>query len=402
MMRHRDTDKRRGTTVPLFAILLVPLLGMLAFSLAIGWVTLVRTDLQTAADAAALAGAEKLQELYVQYTMPNQPCKQTILTTATTNTSGSPMATAERFARYNKAGNVSVTVSDQDVSFGFTDAQGTYHSNYSSYNGGFPNTITVVTRRDKTVNSPVSLFFGPILGLSSKELTATASATIYSGDVTSLQAIQGVNAHVLPVALDVNIWQSFYQTGLSPDGTIHTAANGYPELQVYPCPSNEPGSFSLLDVGPPAAKTKAFKNWITNGSTPNDINYLLGNGLLPVSLNSPKNWPGKLSIKNSLLSAFQGELGVPNLLPLFAPVQTVASGSYQAASGTSSTKYFAIVGFAGICVSEAMGNMSICVQPCAVIDPTAVIPNPKPVGTQTSQFGSPVKITTFISAKLTQ
>src|SRR5271167_2746577 len=98
----QDEKRRRGATVPLFAILLVPLLGMLAFSIDIGFITFVRTDLQTAADAAALAGAEKLQELYVQYTLPTNTSKNAILTAATTNTPGSPMETAEKFASYNK------------------------------------------------------------------------------------------------------------------------------------------------------------------------------------------------------------------------------------------------------------------------------------------------------------
>jgi uncharacterized membrane protein len=94
--------RRRGAVAPLFAILLIPLLGMLAFSIDLGYIALVATDLQTAADAAALAGAEKLQELYVQYTMPGQPSRNSILTRATTNTPGSPMATAEAFARANR------------------------------------------------------------------------------------------------------------------------------------------------------------------------------------------------------------------------------------------------------------------------------------------------------------
>jgi hypothetical protein len=49
--------------------------------------------------------------------------------------------------------------------------------------------------------------------------------------------------------------------------------------------------------------------------------------------------------------------------------------------------------------------MNISIQPSALVDPTAYIPNPKPAGTQVSQFGSTLNgpmITTFISAKLTQ
>jgi hypothetical protein len=108
-------------------------------------------------------------------------------------------------------------------------------------------------------------------------------------------------------------------------------------------------------------------------------------------------------------------MGVPNLIPLFIPAsapagwQALSTGPYVAASnpeGQNAT--FAIVGFTGVAISQADGsggNMNISIQPSAVVDPTAKILNPRPVGTQTSQFGSTVNnptITTFISAKLTQ
>jgi Flp pilus assembly protein TadG len=153
---------RRGAVVPLFALMLVPILGMLAFSVDAGYMALVKADLQNAADAAVLAGAEKLQSLYVQYNQPLQTNQPRILIDATTNSgSNSPMATAELFASYNKAGNVSLNLPDSDVTFGFTDINGVYTSPCS----GFPNTIQVVLRRDNTANSPLQLFFGGILGM---------------------------------------------------------------------------------------------------------------------------------------------------------------------------------------------------------------------------------------------
>ena len=433
MKRFQNHAGRRGTIVPLFALLVVPLLGMLAFSIDVGYIALVKTDLQTAADAAALAGAEKLQSLYVQYTLPGATNQNTILTTATTNTGTKdcPMFTAETFASYNKAGNVYINVRDQDVSFSYLDSSGNFNSNYWAIGltGGFPNSITVVTRRDKIMNTPVSLFFGPIFGFNTKELTATATATIYSGDVTSLQVIQGVTAqspiraHILPVALDMNIWTNFYQTGLSPDGLAHTAANGQPELFVYPLgptttfstPTNTPGSFGLLDVGPPSTDSPAFRTWIDNGQTPNDINWLINQGLVPVSVSSPKQWTCGPGLKSTLQPNFYDQMGVPNLIPLFIPasgpagMQALATGSYVAASQQGSNASYAIVGFAGVSISQADAsgsNLNISIQPCAVVDPTAYIQNPRPAGTQVSQFGSttvsqPV-ITTFISAKLTQ
>jgi Flp pilus assembly protein TadG len=440
MMRFLPKDMpRRGATVPLFAILCVPLLGMLAFSIDLGWIALVKTDLQTVADAAALAGAEQLQSLYVQYTLPGQTNQSTILTSATTNTNTMtcPMFAAEQIAAANKAGNVNIAVRDQDVSFGFLDSTGTYHTDYSNYNGGFPNSITVITRRDNIVNSPVSLFFAPIFGMNSKQLEATATATIYSQDVMNLQVYawlrtgQSIGAHILPVALDVNIWNYFYTSkGLSPDGTIHTASNGNPELFVYPNgpwalnPTNTPGSFGLIDLGPPANNVPAFRAWINNGQTPNDINYLISNNLVPVSMPgnqySPEPWKVGPGLKSTLQSNFESQMYVPNMIPLFIPqsapsswfsltANATASTPYQAGNGTGQNATYAVVGFVGVMVSRADGsgsNMNISIQPTAVVDPTASMPNPQPVGTKFTQFGSgnssgPV-ITTFASAKLTQ
>src|SRR6516165_9910322 len=158
MKTHERAYRRRGAIAPLMAVLILPLLGMLAFSIDVGYIVLVQTDLQNAADAAALAGAERLQDLFVQYNNPGLTATQqsTILAQATTNVGpntatgapGSPMYTAEQFSKYNKAGGVYITVPNGDVSFGMTDASGSFSSNYTA----FPNTIAVTTRRDSTAN----------------------------------------------------------------------------------------------------------------------------------------------------------------------------------------------------------------------------------------------------------
>jgi Flp pilus assembly protein TadG len=383
---------------------MLPILGMCAFSIDIGYIILAQTDLQNAADAAALAGAERLQELYVDYTSPGLTNSQlsAILQTATTNVApsgsvpGSPMYTAEQYAKYNKAGGVYITVPDSDVTFGYLDANGSYSTTYV----GFPNTISVTTRRDGTANTPLDLFFGPVFNKSTQSLTAIAQATIYAGDVTTLKKVTGVEAHILPVALDVNIWKTFYTSGASPDGLIHLADNGRPQLHVYPTDTNTPGSFGLLDVGLPANDAPAFRDWITGGLTPNDIQYLLDNSMLPVSTSSPKDWKVGPGMKSTLVTNFQDEMGKPNLIPLFVPAQ---QAPYVAASGTGQNATYAIVGFVGVTISQASGdgsNMDISLQPMGNIDVTSVIPTPTPAGTSQSTFST--GMTTFISAKLTR
>jgi hypothetical protein len=75
---------------------------------------------------------------------------------------------------------------------------------------------------------------------------------------------------------------------------------------------------------------------------------------------------------------------------------------YIAASGNGQGRYYNIVGFVGVTISQADGdgsNMIISVQPIAVVDPTSVIGSPQPAGTTESNVGT--SLTTFVSAKLT-
>jgi Flp pilus assembly protein TadG len=433
MKRPPKIAARKGVLIPLTAFLIVVILGMCAFSVDVGYMVVVQSELQNAADAAALAGAEQLQPLFVQYYSPGQTNQAGILTQATTNIApsgtnpGSPMYAAEQFALFNMAGGVYVSVPDSDVSFGYTDANGNFTTEYT----GFPNTVSVTTRRDETANGSLPLFFGPVLNKASQNLEATSRATIYAGDISSLQAVPNVQmvpgwqSHIMPVALDVHVWTTFinggkvvtnngsslstttYPIGTSPDGNIYLGPNGLPQLQVYPFDTNTPGSFGLVDVGLPQNNVPAFRTWIDDGQTPNDIQYLLTNGLLPVSPSAPQPWKVGPGLKSTLLTDFQAQIGLPNAIPLFIPNQSPANTpgntSYVAGSGNGQNATYAIIGFVGVTISSADGhgnsNMNISIQPMALIDVTTVINNATPAGTALSSFAT--SPTTFISAKLT-
>src|SRR5205814_6181804 len=109
----------------------------------------------------------------------------------------------------------------------------------------------------------------------------------------------------------------------------------------------------------------AFRKWIDNGETPNDINYLLNNNLLPVSTGNPHQWKAGPGLKSTLQSDFYNQIGVPNLIPIFKPstISTVqaAAGwqglstdtSYHAGSGNGQNATYAIVGFVGVTISQA-------------------------------------------------
>jgi hypothetical protein len=71
-MRQRPAQQqRRGTITALAALLIVFLLGMVAFAVDVGWMALSQSELQHAADSAALAGANQLMSGFVQYNQPD-------------------------------------------------------------------------------------------------------------------------------------------------------------------------------------------------------------------------------------------------------------------------------------------------------------------------------------------
>src|SRR5436309_11708986 len=138
---------RKGAVLPRTAQLLVPLIGMLAFSLDIGWITVTRADLQTATDAAAAAAARQLVDGYVTYNLPNQTNKAQILADAETKAK----TYAKQFASYNAAGGVqSLALNDSDITFGFMDSQGNYTP--APQFPGYPNPVNVQLRRDGKAN----------------------------------------------------------------------------------------------------------------------------------------------------------------------------------------------------------------------------------------------------------
>jgi Flp pilus assembly protein TadG len=388
----------------LIALLLVPMMGLVAFAIDIAWIVQSRSDLQSAADAAALAGAEQLMSGYVQYSSPGQTQQSTILSTSET----SAKTYAKNYASYNTAGGVSsLSLKDADIEFGFTDAGNTYTAapGYS----GFPNTIKVTMRLDSSANGSLKLFFAPVLGMSTTDVKVTAAATIYTADVDDFTS-SGGNGPVLPMTLDLNAWNTFISNGKSSDGTTHTGSNGSPQLEVYPSPGVASGNFGMLSLDDSSNSASAISGWIANGIGASDLSTLHSNHLLPtkgLTATVDTEWKGAPGFKASDLNDLT--VGTSFLLPLFEPVVSTTGASYQAtsdstgpAAGTSaghgSNTYYDIVGFVGVQISQLDKSSDAYVQPSAMISPTFVydLTTVAPAGTTSSLM------TTFTTPKLTQ
>ena len=390
-MKKTSTQQRRGAVTPLAAILLVFLLGMVAFSVDLGYVVLSETELQSAADAAALAGAGQLMQGFVQYNLPGQSAanKATILSTA----EGNAKTYAKNYASYNAAGGVaSLTLNDSDIEFGFTDSSNNY-TPAPTYTG-YPNTIKVTMRRDSSANGDLVLFFAPVLGVKDQTLRATASATLYGGSVNSFSAPPVIGG-LIPVTYDVNAWNSFLATGKDPDGNITLGVNGYPELTVYPSVS-APGNFGQLSLDDSHEGESTEAGWVNNGISASDLAALKSANLIPLSAHDSTKWDwvGDTGLKASLIATINSHAGQTFLLPLFNPFSSAPS--YSAGTGVGSHYYYQIVQFVPVTiVTNSSGGVTV--QPVALLEPNAILLNITPAGTGT--LGN--QVTSFTNPKLT-
>lgn len=139
MKRFRSIDKplhgQRGVVLILFALLLVILLGFAAFAIDAARINLAKAELQNAADAAALAGVRKY------FTSDSTAAKNEAIHLATRNYANGALIDAS-----------SVTATVASVT-GYTHAI----------------KVTILL-------SGMPLFFAPVLGISSRDVSVTATA----------------------------------------------------------------------------------------------------------------------------------------------------------------------------------------------------------------------------------
>ena len=376
------------------AVLAVMLFGMVAFAVDLGWIAVVKSDLQNAADSAALAGANPLMDNYVLYHLPNQTAaqKSTLLNSAMAGA----RAKAKQFAGYNAAGGVgSLSLLDADIEFGFLDASSKYTA-MPTYTG-YPNTVKVTIRRDEKANGKLGLFFGGVFGLKSTSVASTASATLYSGKIDSFK-ISTNKVGLLPMTYDVNHWYDFLKTGKGPDGLIMIdLSSANPMLQIYPSIKYK-GNFGQLSLNDTHVGASTEISWVHDGVPKSDIQSLINSSLIPLSKHDVTKWDwlGDTGFKSSLVQAVNEEQGGVFLLPLFKPYNP-APLTYQGGVGNGSAHSFNIVEFVGVKIMHSPSdNKIVYVQPAAVIEPDAVFDPASiaPTGTSTSQS------TTFTTPRL--
>jgi hypothetical protein len=155
--------RRHGVMLVMIAVCLPLCVLMAAFAVDVAWMQLVRTELRSATDAAARAGAKGLS-LYQDR--------------------GAARETAKRAASRNQVAGDPMRLSNRDIEIGVSE-QTDETSRFKFTSGGrFPNSVRVTGRRTSgSAAGAVSLLFSGVLGVREFEPVQVAISSLLDRDL---------------------------------------------------------------------------------------------------------------------------------------------------------------------------------------------------------------------------
>ena len=169
-----NAHRRRGATAVMVAIAIPVIIGFAALTIDVGLIYNTKTDLQRAADAAALAAASRLGDY----------------------ASGDVMAQGREAAMSitaeNRVLNKLITIEDSDITFGraiLNKQTGQFDFVPTNI---FPDSARVVVRKTEgSSNGSLNLFFARIFGKNTQDVTAEAIAMLLPRDIAVVADLSG-------------------------------------------------------------------------------------------------------------------------------------------------------------------------------------------------------------------
>jgi Flp pilus assembly protein TadG len=281
-MRYQSRKSiRKGAVLPLVAICMIALMGMLALAIDIGMVAVARTQAQNAADSAAMAGARTITgntgQNYNQVAV-NAITAATDNSIFNANVAGDPSNIANPSSDMFTSGQV--TVMCGGYSYVYNDSSPAKEGFQLTMPGkptGEPYSAVQVT-----VNGSSPTSFGRVLGLNSFNVSATSAAAHRPRDVAIIMDLSGsMRFESLPgVYVDSSgtAWPNYPQyarnVSMNPDPSFpqwgHYSATSSAALQGsnnYPTSTGVTVDLSNISYGSNAGPA-IIPDFMTSGSTP--------------------------------------------------------------------------------------------------------------------------------------
>ena len=353
--RSTRSQRRNGNILVLSALMMVVTMAIVAFALDVGTLLVARTELQRAADSAALSAA---WDLIDQNALSG--------TTNVTNLSTQARSTAVTYASYNTVLSQGLNVATSDVEVGHMSDPTSPSATLNLASTSSPNAVRVRVRKSSALNNPVSFGFARVLGINSQEMEAEATAALITDFDGFRVPGDGGNLGILPIALDEPTWNNLLAGGGNDQfrwnedtKTISTGCDGIKECDLYPQGNGSPGNRGTVDIGSNNNSTAVLARQIVDGITPADLGY--HGGQLKLNSSGTLQLNGDTGISAGIKDQLASIIGEPRIIPIFRTVV-----------GPGNNATYTIVKFVGVRVLEvkltgSQSNKRVLVQPATMV-----------------------------------
>jgi len=374
--RSNGRSQRRGQAAVITAVSGTMLISFAALAVDVGLLYNTRTELQRAADAAALAGAWN-------YIMDEERLEGDVGAAIAVDNSRAAIALmAARNTVLNDGLSIDLNggnAVDGDIVFGLMSNPTDQTDVLVPATDSTTNAVRVLTRRDSTRNGQVPLLFAQIFGKSGTDVSTAATAAYEVGmSGYKIPPGSGGTADLLPFSVWLSSWEDLLDgTVTSGDnyaydpetGTVSAGSDGINELNIYPgsgAGQLPPGNFGTVDIGNPNNSTADLARQILYGINESDLAFHGG------ELSFDASGVIQLHADTGLSAGMKDELaaiiGHPRAIPIF-----------NAVTGNGNNAVFDVVRFGGIRIMDVKltGKMSkkyLIIQPAIVVD-EAVVPD---------------------------
>ena len=369
-MRRRNgypNRQRRGAVLVLAALFMVVMLGMVAFAVDFGYLTMARTELQRSADAAAIAGCWELMDTSPPGTTANLTAEIALARQA-----------ASQYVASNSVCNSTVGVNSNsanqsggDIVIGNLNNPSLGSSALTFTNPNQYNAVQVHVSKSASSNGVVPLFFGRIFGMQGQAVSAQATAALLNNIGGFRVPADGSNLEILPFSLDQQTWDNMLNGGGTDaykwdeaTQTIVSGQDGVREINLYPQGTGSPGNRGTVDIGSSNNSTADIARQIVQGVNQSDLNKIGGELKLDASGKLYLN--GDTGISAGIKDELASIKGKPRIIPIFSTVV-----------GPGNNATYTIVKFAGVRIlnvklTGSMSGKNVIIQPAKIVTDGAI------------------------------
>jgi len=365
-------QQRSGHALVLTTLGMIVMIVILAFALDIGYLQVVRTELQRSADAAAIAATWELGESQAGGGGFCETLIQTI---------------ASQYSGLNTVTNSAPMLAYDDVVVGHISNPFDRDSVMDFSDPGLFNAVRVRVRRTANQNGEVPLFFARAMGINASAVEAEATAVFLNNFAGFTIPSSGENLGILPFAIDKQTWDNVLAGNGDDDwnyneetGEVTAGWDGIPEGNLFPEGVGAPGNRGTVDIGSNNNSTADIARQILEGLSAEDLAH--HGGALVLGEDGTLLLNGDTGVSAGVKDELEAIIGLPRVIPVFSQV-----------SGPGNNAVYTIVEFAGIRIMEVkltgeMSSKRVIIQPAKVIIRGGI---PGTGGTQTSSYiASPV------------